>query len=85
MLAKANYWIVGELMPLLLALKNQELIIKSITNDSKSKYVNQLHAMGLNIGDSVKVVSRFNGNIVIVSGGTKLAISKELALQIQVE
>ena len=69
-------------MPLLL-LKVGEIskIIKISGNDQIIKRIN---AMGLNVGDEVKVISYFNGNIIILVKNSKLALSKEVASRIHV-
>lgn len=69
-------------MPLILIRVGELRKIINFTGSEKIK--KRINAMGLNIGDDIKIMSMFHGNFIIVVKNSKIAISKEVAASIQV-
>lgn len=64
-------------MPLLLADKGSELLIKKITgNDETKRFLNSL---GFVAGQSVVVVSELGGNMIVNVKGSRVALDKSMA------
>lgn len=69
-------------MPLLLADKGSELLIKKITgNDETRRFLNSL---GFVAGQSVVVVSELGGNMIINVKGSRVALDKSMAGRIMI-
>jgi len=69
-------------MPLLLLPTGKRSHIVRISGNDQ--FIKRINTLGLNVGDEVKIVSFFNGNIIIMVKNAKLAISKEVASRIHV-
>ncbi|EKQ51285.1 MULTISPECIES: FeoA family protein [unclassified Clostridium] len=67
-------------MPLILAVKGNELNIKKITgNDETRKFLNSL---GFVAGETVKIVSELGGNLIINIKDSRVALDKSMASRI---
>ena len=67
-------------MPLILAVKGNELNIKKITgNDETRRFLNSL---GFVAGETVKVISELGGNLIINIKDSRIALNKGMASRI---
>jgi len=67
-------------MPLILAVKGNELNIKKITgNDETRRFLNSL---GFVAGETVKVISELGGNLIINVKDSRIALDKGMASRI---
>lgn len=67
-------------MPIVLAPLNQELTIKKVMLDDKTK--KHLESMGITINTKLKVLSSTNGNIIIAIKDFRLALDVSVAKKI---
>lgn len=67
-------------MPIILAPLNQELTIKKVMLDDKTK--KHLESMGITINSKLKVLSSTNGNIIIAIKDFRLALDAGIAKKI---
>lgn len=67
-------------MPLYLAKDDQEVLITRITGNDKVK--SRLETMGFVVGESVRIVSHVNENVIVKIKGVSIALSYELAKRI---
>jgi len=67
-------------MPLILAIKGNELNIKKITgNDETKRFLNSL---GFVAGETVKIISELGGNLIINIKDSRIALNKGMASRI---
>ena len=67
-------------MPLILAVKGNELNIKKITgNDETRRFLNSL---GFVAGETVKIISELGGNLIINIKDSRIALDKGMASRI---
>jgi len=67
-------------MPLILAIKGNELNIKKITgNDETRRFLNSL---GFVAGETVKIISELGGNLIINIKDSRIALDKGMASRI---
>lgn len=67
-------------MPLSLAVKGEEHIIKRI--GGKDEIKSFLGNLGFVVGASVVVLSEFGGNLIVLIKNSKIAIAKDMAKKI---
>ena len=70
-------------MPLYMSLLNEEKEILKI--NGKDNVKRHLGNLGLVVGNSVTVISKLNGNIILKVNDTKIALDKSLANRIIVK
>ncbi|MBR2765533.1 MAG: ferrous iron transport protein A [Blautia sp.] len=68
------------MMPITMANPSEEITITRITGKDDTRH--HLHELGLVEGDTVTVVSKNGGNIIIQSKGVRLALDEKLASRI---
>lgn len=69
-------------MPLLLAPLNTDLkIIRLLVNDKVKKY---LESLGLTVDTSIRLLSKVNGNVILMVKDGRLAIDSNMANKILV-
>ena len=67
-------------MPLILAIKGNEVNIKKITgNDETKRFLNSL---GFVIGENVRIISELGGNLIINVKDSRVALDKGMASRI---
>ena len=64
-------------MPLLLANVGEEIIIRRVLGDSKTKQ--HLNDLGFVAGGNVTIVSEIGGNLIVSVKESRVAISREMA------
>ncbi|GAB6168379.1 FeoA family protein [Clostridium carnis] len=69
-------------MPLSMAKTGEELYIKKINGKDETKRF--LESLGFVIGEKVKVISEFNGNLILNIKETRIALDKVMANRILV-
>lgn len=69
-------------MPLTLAEVGEENIIKKI--GGKQEVRTHLENLGFVVGGAVTVVSAISGNVIVNVKGSRIAVSREMALKIMV-
>ena len=69
-------------MPIYLADTNENLTIVQITGEDKLKV--HLENLGFIVGETIRLVSKTDDNVIVKIKGVSLAISKELAKRILV-
>lgn len=69
-------------MPLLLAASDMEYEVKNISGSDDVK--KRLMALGITIGEKVKVLSQANGSQIVSVKGTRVALDCSLARRIRV-
>ena len=70
------------MMPLMLAEKGEENIIKKVGGSTEVKH--HLEELGFTVGSSVIIVSTLGGNIIAKVRDTRVAINEDLARRIMV-
>lgn len=70
------------MMPLTLATIGEDTIIKKI--GGKAEVKKHLENLGFVVGGNVKVISQFNGNVIVNVKEARIAISQEMAQKILV-
>ena len=70
------------MIPLSMLGTENEGIIKRISGKPESK--KHLENLGFIVGDTVRVISEQNGNIIVKVKESRIAISKEMAMKIYV-
>lgn len=70
------------MMPLLLAQKGQENIIKKIGGNPETK--KHLENLGFVVGGTVTIVNSLGGNLIVNVKESRVAISREMAGRIMV-
>lgn len=73
---------IGRAMPLAMADKNKELRVTSIRDKSEAKQF--LKSIGFAEDAQVVLISESNGNVIVNVKGTRVAISKAMAMRIYV-
>ena len=69
-------------MPLTMANTNESYIIKRVGGkDTVKKF---LETLGFNVGSEITVVNEVSGNLIVNVKESRVAISKEMAIKIQV-
>ena len=67
-------------MPLILAVRGNELNIKKITgNDETKRFLNSL---GFVVGETVRIISELGGNLIINVKDSRVALDKGMASRI---
>ncbi len=67
-------------MPLIYADVNDELIIKRLQGDLKSKQ--HLENLGFVVGSNIRIISKIGENFIIRVKDSRVAVSRELASKI---
>ncbi|MBQ3403824.1 MAG: ferrous iron transport protein A [Oscillospiraceae bacterium] len=70
------------MMPLTLADNGEELIIRRVGGLPEVK--RHLEDLGFVVGESVRIISRIGGNVIVVVKDTRLAIDQTMAEKIMV-
>ncbi|MBR1867328.1 MAG: ferrous iron transport protein A [Clostridia bacterium] len=70
------------MMPLTLANRDEENIIKKIGGNPEVK--KHLEDMGFVVGTPVKIISEISGNVIVSVKEVRVAISREMAIKIMV-
>ncbi len=68
------------MMPITMANPSEEITIARITGKDETRH--HLHELGLVEGDTVTVISKNGGNIILQSKGVRLALDEKLANRI---
>ncbi|MBB6714965.1 FeoA family protein [Clostridium gasigenes] len=67
-------------MPLILAIKGQNMFIKKISgNDETRRFLNSL---GFIVGETITIISEIGGNMIINVKNTRIALDKSMASRI---
>ena len=69
-------------MPIYLATPNQDLTIRQITGNDKTK--RHLENLGFIVGETIRLLNTVNENVIVKLKGVSMAISHELAKRILV-
>lgn len=69
-------------MPLMLADRGNEVMIKRITGSDETKRF--LNSLGFVAGENVTVISELGGNMIISVKGARVAVDKSMASRILV-
>ncbi|MEN6417434.1 MAG: FeoA family protein [Clostridiaceae bacterium] len=64
-------------MPLLLANVGEEIIIRKVVGDAKTKQ--HLNDLGFVAGGNVTIISEIGGNLIVSVKESRVAISREMA------
>ena len=67
-------------MPITMANPNEEIKITKITGKDETRH--HLHELGLVEGETVTVVSKNGGNLILQAKGVRLALNEQLANRI---
>ncbi|MBQ7643105.1 MAG: ferrous iron transport protein A [Clostridia bacterium] len=70
------------MMPLALANKNEEIVIKKVGGSPEVK--KHLEDMGFIAGTPVTLISEISGNVIVNVKNVRVAISREMAIKIMV-
>lgn len=69
-------------MPISMIECNTPYVITRLTGKDDIKH--HLERLGCTVGESVRVISKINGNVIIAVKGTRLALDESLARHIMV-
>ena len=64
--------------------ENKKAVIKKLKNKNNI-FLRRVEAMGLKVGEEVKVERKLGRNMVVSTEGRKIAIDRDLAKNIEVE
>ena len=64
--------------------ENKKVVIKKLKNKNNI-FLRRVEAMGLKVGEEVKVERKLGRNMVVSTEGRKIAIDRDLAKNIEVE